>query len=364
MESPRRPNHADPRSWATLDVVDAPPRAIPPHDLGVRLIGIPLLGIVIPQVTGVYGDIPPTSPFYWAGFFYFILLSFILWQGNRYLLIKQRERFDWLDHPLRKAALLVVANAFYTVPVTVLMLLAWYRAAGFPSADWGVIRSVSIIVLTCVVFVTHAYETVHLIHQRSQDALRVEQLERARVESELEALRNQLDPHFVFNSLNALAHLVETDSARALTFTECLADVYHYVLLNRNRELVLLRHELDFLDNYHKLVCLRYGNALILRVAGDQSQVDTRRLPPISLQVLLENAVKHNVVTAASPLGVEVLIGDGFVSMENPRRPGSAARMGSGLGLQNLDARCRLILGRGIEVVATSERFAVRLPTM
>ena len=348
--------------WQAAEELEGRAPVRPLHDLRVRLVGVPLLGVTIPQVTGLFGPLRPSSPAYWAGFFYFILLSLLIWQGNRYLLIKQRARLDWLDAPVRKAVTLIVASIFYTVPLTVAMLVGWYRAAGFPTVDWVAVRTVTIIVLTCVIFVTHVYETVHLIHQRSQDALRVERLERARVEAELEALRSQVDPHFLFNSLNTLAHLVETRSAHALLYTERLADLYRYILLNRGRALVSVRDELEFLDTYYQLIRLQYGDALVVTVTGDRARLDDRWLPPISLQVLLENAVKHNTISPQTPFAVRVVFDHATASVENLRVARRQEPRTSRLGLQNLDARCRLVVHVGIEIDATAERFLVRIP--
>lgn len=344
--------------------IQAPRPPLPLHDLRARIVGIPLFGIAIPQATGLFGNLRPTSPVYWLGVFYFVLLSFVVWQGNRFLLIKQRERFDWLDRPARKALILIASSVTYTAPVTIGMLVLWYRFARLSTVDWVVIRTVVIVVLTVVIFVTHVYETVYLIRQRMRDALRFEQLERARVEAELEALRNQVDPHFICNSLNALLHLIEVRSTRAQDFVERLADVYNYVLLNRHRELVTLRDELGFLDNYYRLVQLRYGEGLRLQVTADRARLDACRIVPISLQILLENAVKHNSVSPDTLLDVSVRLDDTVVSMENGLRPHIPPKPSSRLGLQNLDARCRLVVGRGIEVIETADRFTVRLPVV
>src|SRR5262249_25427170 len=158
------------------------------------------------------------------------------------LLFKQREHFDWFSNPVRKLLMLVTANVVYTAPITVLGLVAWFRIAGAP-VDW---RAIEVVVLTnviCVLFVTHAYETLFLIRERESDMTRVERLQRLRAQAELAALKAQVDPHFLFNSLNTLGHLITRDAERAREFCDALAQVYRYVLDSRHRNLATLGDE-------------------------------------------------------------------------------------------------------------------------
>ena len=332
------------------------------NDLRIRLAGIPFFGIVIPNLTGLFGPIGPRSALYWLGYAWFVLLSGLIWQGNRYFLIQQRRYYDWFDHAWRKVTLLLFANVFYTAPLTALMLAAWYRFAGFAAVDWSVIRLVTLMNVVCVVFITHVYETVYLIQQRESDLVAVARLDRARAEAELLALKSQVSPHFLFNSLNALAHLILSDPQRALRFTEGLADTYRYILTNGERDLVPLADELAFAEGYVGLLQLRFGDAVRMVVEG-QDGIDSLLVPPISIQVALENAVKHNVFDRESPLLVRVRVSAERVSVSNPLRP-KAAPGSPRLGLANLDERCRRVTGQGIEVRLGGSEFEVVMPAL
>src|SRR5580658_6861824 len=170
------------------------PRPPPIDDRLLRRIGIPAFGLVIPHLTGLFGAHSPREAAYWCGVVWFVALAWIIWHANRWLLFKQREHVNWFGEPLQKIMLLLVGVVFGTVPVTVAMLVAWYRLAGFTAVDWRAIETVTLTNTICVVFVTHVYETVFLIKERESDLVRVERAERARAEAELEALRAQLDP--------------------------------------------------------------------------------------------------------------------------------------------------------------------------
>ena len=333
---------------------------LPLNDLRARLVGIPLFGIVIPHLGGLFGPLGPGSPVYWAGCAWFVLLSAALWHGNRFFLVQLRRRYDWLDYPSRKAGLLLGANVLFTAPLTLAAVASWYRFAGL-AADWPRAAAVTLVTVICVVFVTHVYETVDLIHQRERDLLAVARLDRARLEAELFALKSQIDPHFLFNCLNGLVHLIPRDPARAAEFTERLAEVYRYILMNRERDLVPLAEELAFAEGYVGLLRLRFGDAVRLRrdIGGP---VDGYLVPPVSLQVLLENAVKHNAVEPLAPLEIRIALADGRIEVGNRRSSPAPAPRSAGIGLANLDDRCRRVAGRGLEVRADPTIFTVVLP--
>ncbi len=332
----------------------------PIHDVGIRLILIPAFGIAIPYFVGYFGPYGMQSPLYWAGLAWSILIAFTIWHGNRFFLLRQRRHYDWFQHPVRKICVLLFANVFYTAPVAVGMLLAWYRAAGF-GPDWNAIRTATLCCVICVVFITHVYETAYLIQQRETDLLAVERLDRARMEAELAALKAQVTPHFLFNSLNTLGWLIERDPRRALEFNQDLAEVYRYILAANRRELVPLGEEIDFATRYFNLLRRRFGRELELFVDDPGDRRGQWFLPPISLQTLLENAVKHNSHSPRNPLLVTIAFGADCVIVSNAKRPRAQAVPGACVGLRNLDDRCRLALGRAIEV-ADGADFVVRVP--
>ena len=330
------------------------------RDLRIRLIMVPLFAVVIPNATGLFGSLGVRDAVYWAGYLWFGLLSFSIWHGNRWMLLAQRRRLDWFHHPGRKISILVLANIFFTAPLSVAMLYGWYRANGL-AADWGAIRAATLMSVICVLFITHVYETVYLIQQRGSDLMQFEKLERAKAEAELEALKAQVDPHFLFNSLNTLAWLIQNDATGALRFNESLAEVYRYILHNRSRELVMATEELAFLDRYYELIRLRFGDAVELELPAVDT-LERQLIPPISLQILLENAVKHNEFSREHPLRVRLWTEAAGLAMSNNFRPRATVREPGRIGLRNLDERCRLVVGRGIEVRTEAGVFTVTVP--
>lgn len=329
----------------------------------VRAIGIPGFGLSIPSLTGLFGDYTWRDEQTWLGYVYFIFLAFVIWQGNRYMLFSQRSYYSWFSKPWIKIFLMVFANVYYTVPVTVLMLVFWYMYSGLPAIDWDVIVTVSLTNVICVLFVTHIYETVFLIKERESDLVRMERLERTKAQAELEALKYQIDPHFMFNSLNTLSHLIESNPKNASKFNERLAEVYRYILSNKDRNLVFLEEELAFLDDYFELFKLRFGEAIHMTVDIPKREMRKFLSPPISLQILLENCIKHNSFTKRAPLKIEVWREDNFLIISNNKKTKEVLNK-NGIGLKNLSERYELLTELQPEIQEEDEFFRVKLPLL
>ena len=334
------------------------------NDIGFRLILIPFFGIAIPLVTRM---IDAHSFSHWTlklAYAYSIGIAFVIWQGNRYLLFSLRSYFDWFNRPVRKIIALLLAISFFTIPVCVVLLLGWYQLFNDGRVNWEVVRTSTLIIMICVIFITHVYETVFLVKDSESEMLRSAQLERLKAQAELQALKGQIDPHFMFNSLNTLTWLIEEAPAKAKVFNEHLADVYRYILNNRSRELVMLGEEMRFLDDYFSLLRIRYGEAVRFRVEVSPELFDQYMVLPISLQVLAENGVKHNEFSMREPLEINVSLDGSRLWVWNRLAKKEVVRTSSGVGLANLDERCKVAMGMPLEVVETAGRFAVYLPIL
>jgi len=328
----------------------------------MRLIGIPFFGIAIPNLTGLFGNLSYTDVRYWFGYLYFIILAAAIWQGNRYLLFRTRKRFTWFDKPIEKLVLLFMNNIFYTTPLTIAWLCMWYNLAGFSAIKWDVILVVALMNVICVLFVTHVYETVFMVKEQQNEQVKNAELQRAKAEAELAALKNQIDPHFMFNSLNTLTHLIKVDGTKALEFTENLAEVYRYILSQKDQTLVLLDDELDFTHKYTDLLHLRFGNALIIKKSFNGTAGKDFLIPPTSVFVAFENAVKHNEISEKTPMYIDVDVREGNLFISNSIRERKNKAHSSGIGLKNLDERFKLLTGKKIITKREGESFIVQLP--
>jgi hypothetical protein len=334
------------------------------NDIGFRLILIPFFGIAVPVITRMIDHKAFSNLEIKLSYLYTILIAFLIWQGNRYLLFTLRAYFDWFKKPFRKILVLLVAISFYTIPVSTLLLVGWYHFFAKGVVNWGVVFTSTLIIMICVIFIVHVYETVFLVKDSESEMVRTEQLERAKAEAELEALKNQIDPHFIFNSLNTLSHLIEERPEKAKQFNDSLADVYRYILQNKAKSLVLLREEMFFLNDYFSLLKIRFEKAIHLNMEVDESCFDQYLIPPISLQLLMENAIKHNEFSDANPLVVSMRLENEELIVRNNVRKKTLRKTSSRIGLENLTERYRLITNKQLNIESLPEEFIVRLPVL
>lgn len=320
------------------------------NDIGFRVILIPFFGIAIPLVTGM---IDYDSFTLWKSkfsFLYTIGIAFVIWQGNRYLLFTLRSYFDWFNKPIRKIIALLLAVSFYTILVSALLLTGWYHVFAKGNVQWNIVFTATLIIMICVIFITHVYETVFLVKDSESEMVRNAQLEKARILAELEALKNQIDPHFIFNSLNTLSHLIEERPAKAKQVNDNLADVYRYILQNKSRDLVFLSEEIIFIKDYFSLLKIRFEDAVQLDLNIDENIYDKFLIPPISLQVLIENAIKHNEFSDTSPLAISITFVPDELLVHNKSNKKIVRKPSSKIGLQNLNERYKLTTDKSVLV--------------
>jgi LytS/YehU family sensor histidine kinase len=291
-------------------------------------------------------------------------MAFLVWQGNRYLLFTLRAYFNWFNRPVKKIIALLLAISFYTIPLSVCLLSGWYHLFANGMINWNVVFTTTLIIMICVIFIVHVYETVFLVKESETEMVKNEQLERARAEAAMEALKNQIDPHFIFNSLNTLSHLIDEHPAKARLFNDNLAVVYRYILQSKNKNLVMLQEEMNFLKDYFYLLKIRFEDAVELNIQVEEPRYHQYLIPPISLQVLAENAIKHNGFHDDLPLSITVTLSDDALLVHNKVFIKTPRKASSGTGLQNLDERYRLVTGKTISIKNTGKDFIVSLPLL
>nr|WP_280743666.1 MULTISPECIES: histidine kinase [unclassified Parabacteroides] len=188
---------------------------------------------------------------------------------------------------------------------------------------------------------------------------RLSDAEKEKIRYQYETLKAQINPHFLFNSLNVLSSLAYQDAEKTNLFAKKMSGVYRYLLLTNDRPLVSLREELAFLESYVFLEQIRFEDALFVEVADSSAHLN-RMLIPVSLQLLVENAIKHNVTTAANPLTIRIHITDEGILVSNNLQLRSSVDRG-GVGLKNLQKQYALH-DKSLEVTRTDTDFIVKLP--
>jgi hypothetical protein len=333
------------------------------NDRMVKIIGVPALGILIQNLTGLI-----TNRLYSVGeliacYVFFISVAFLIWEGNVRLMYYIRERFPWSKKGYYKTIIAVsLINIVYSGILATLLLRLWIACAREPQSGNGHLVNSVLVFIICTSFITNMYEILFLSLEKEYNESRVEQLNAAKAQAELEALKNQIDPHFIFNSLNTLSFLITRDPANARLYNDTLARVYRYILSNKERDLVMLREEVEFISNYFYLLKIRFADAISMTIEITDLSAENFLIPPISLQALVENAIKHNEFSERKPLTIDVSISADYVIVRNIMNRKSNPEATSKIGLNNLDNRYKLITKRNIQVENNFESFTVRLP--
>lgn len=201
---------------------------------------------------------------------------------------------------------------------------------------------------------------IYLSSLKQKMILEFEAMKAENARSRFEALKNQLDPHFLFNTFNTLDSLIEEDTEKARDYLQQLSSVFRYVI--SNKEYTTLENELKFVHSYNDLMQLRYENSLVFEFNIDEQYLGYG-IVPLSIQTLIENAIKHNVVSAEQPFVIRIVVGpDPVVTVSNEIRPKKNLQSGSGIGLSNLTERFRLKLQKEIEISDKDGIFTVILP--
>jgi LytS/YehU family sensor histidine kinase len=217
--------------------------------------------------------------------------------------------------------------------------------------------------------VVGAHEVVHNFFELRRMDKEREELKKAHLQSQLDSLKSQVNPHFLFNSLNTLLSLISTSPERAERFVEELSSVYRYLLQTNQHELATLRQELDFAHSYFHLLKTRFGAGIELTLRIDDDLLE-HRLPSLTLQLLLENAVKHNVIAAATPLAISIRTEYGghaeagrLVVRNNLQRKVQQVPS-SRMGLNNIITKLKLLNQTEAVITEDEDFFTVTLPLL
>ena len=271
----------------------------------------------------------------------------------------------WEEQPLQRAGLQLVTILGLTFILSVIAPRIYFWLAPLPpplqgNRSWAMVKN-DIIGMLSTLIGTGIYLAMSFFHHWKTKSLEAEQYKVAAAQAQIEALKAQLDPHFMFNSLNTLTELVEVNSSRSLDFLKNFGQVYRYVLQTREHESVTLQEELDFADSYLFLLKTRFGEAI--QVEKNIAEADLEKhLPPMTLQLLLENTVKHNTLTASKPLQIRLATDGQWLIVENNLQPKSSKGYSSGIGLNNIRERVLRLSHQEPVIENGSAVFRVKIP--
>ncbi|MEP6950954.1 MAG: histidine kinase [Ginsengibacter sp.] len=330
-------------------------------DKYLRLLFIPFLGVLIPFFSGIISYTSYSIPQLIAINLYYILLSCCIWAGASWIHRKMRFIFKSFRNPIIKVLSVSLIGGLFGAAISGIFSIAWYKISK-ENFNWSPIFKCIAFSSLAVLLFTLIYEILFLSNQRNLYTKIVDQLDWERSKAEMSVLKNELEPHFIFNCLNTLSYLILNDPQTAHTFNSKLATVYKYFLINKDRELITLQGEIEFIENYFFVLQVRHDNKLHLITEINNHREGTIMILPYALQILVENAIKHNEFTDADPLNIRVVLNGEYIQIKNNKRPKPYLVNSTGIGLRNLSSRYRLICNKDILIETTENEFIVKLP--
>lgn len=295
------------------------------------------------------------------GLLYFAFATWSIAAGCRLIVSKARNMFRIHHSPLMKIAALSSGTIVCSSILVTAFVIIWLMITN-QQLNWNLILNAVLTSAVVVLIFTLIYEILFLTKERLLDNKIVNQLDNERVNAELSVLKNELDPHFMFNSLTTLSHLIHADADKAYLFNSKLAEVYKYILINKDRELISVNNELEFIEDYFFLLHIRHEEKMILQVHPGDRDLQTAMILPCALQILVENAIKHNDFSGKEPLNIDIAMNGEYIQVMNNVKPKPYLVNSTKIGLKNLSDRYKLTCNKNIAIQNKNNHFIVKLP--
>jgi len=289
-----------------------------------------------------------------------VLVSYIIY----FTTLKFDKILPWHQHSNNRLLFGLVVHYLLSILISVTFLYAYFSLF-LEEGDFFIANRQYLIKLSILIFIIiFIYSVVYfaLFSYYSFATLQIETVkqERKQIDLQLKALKSQLSPHFLFNCLNTISSLAHANVDKADLFIRRLVKMYQYTLNSYNTKLIILEEELRFLESYQYLIMTRFENKLFVNI-DIPKDILASRIPPLTLQMLLENSVKHNVLNVENPLKVSIFIKDNAICIQNNITETSIKATSFHIGLKNINSRYLLLAGKGISITNGSD-FSVSIP--
>lgn len=297
------------------------------------------------------------------------LYSFGLGFGNGYLNVLLDKKWDWLEQTNLRVYYGILVTVLYTIPAVlgidyiIFVFIQDLPLDKFFSERMIWVHLFYIILSLGVSTFMQARSFMVKWKQASKTEVTQQRIIAGTANAKFETLKNQIDPHFLFNSLNVLSSLIEENPDNAQRFTTSLSKIYRYVLEQKDKELVSVAEELSFAKTYMNLLKMRFENSLFYELPETGINPEAK-VVPLSLQLLLENTVKHNVVSEQKPLNIRIFVDGDYLAIQNDLQKKEVIQSRQGVGLQNIVDRYGIITNRNVLIEQSEKTFTVRIPIL
>ncbi len=337
---------------------------------GFRLARISAIQLAVPVVTGMFIAWISYPQGFRSLHFIPFLLAYSLTLGIpcmkvfEYTEWKLDQHISWLDRPWGRFFLSVILEMGTGILILAVINILFYGLVQKQGSAVLIGKTKEGLVYMAISIVGGILlvNSIHFLRSWKQAAVNEEKLKREIVAAEYEVLKNQVNPHFLFNSFTALSVLVYKDPEKAVAFIRELSHVFRYVLESREEEVVSFAREINFLESVIFLNQIRYEAAFQVThsVAGDAD----RFILPMALQMLVENAIKHNAFSASRPLRMTIAEENGYIVVKNNLQPQRTTMVSNQVGLNNIISRYAYLTNKAVVIEKTEDQFIVKLPVL
>ena len=296
------------------------------------------------------------------GVLWAFLISTTQWLGHTYFQIKIGENYSWLNEPFKRfyITLLTIIGysifAYAVVQIIMNLIVSGQLPDAFIHFDFDYWSFPAIISLIIALI----FSAIGFFKAWKNEVVEKEKMKNEMLSYKYESLRNQINPHFMFNSLNVLADLVYEDQKTAVKFIHQFSDIYRYVLDSREKELVPLSEELEFVNKYIYLLKIRFENKLMINIENNSN--NNPLIVPLALQLLIENAIKHNEVSTKNNLIIKVNIENDYLNVSNKILKKNIGETSKQIGLKNLTQQFSYFTDKEVTIVEVNNEFIVKIP--
>jgi two-component system LytT family sensor kinase len=332
----------------------------------VTIILVPLASLIIPVIFFGWGF---TRPPYltWMVYTSTFIVTAAIWLGNRFILIWARGRYPAFSDTRKRLWVQSTVMLIYTIITNnvlgyLLDICGLKHEHPYPPFDLRfVVTNSNAAAIFCSLTVVAIYESIYFKRELEKSVKEREMLKRESLYAQLDALKTQVNPHFLFNNLNTLVSIIPEDPKRAVDFVQQMSKVYRHILEVKDEHSIPLKEELDVLKAYAFLLKTRFGDNLEITINVPEEKLN-RKIIPLSLQILMENAIKHNIVSSEKPLRIDVFAENGQLVVSNNLQKKNQLNESTGIGLDNIRNRYKLLSERKVEVEENGSSFTVSIP--
>ncbi|GAB4036059.1 sensor histidine kinase [Spirosoma gilvum] len=336
----------------------------PLSDKWMRMLGVPLLALAGQWAMYGYTNVP--YPDDWRIPFFFVLGSVLVWETNRWGIIFSRRRYPeqaqtW-QRVLYQLSWFIVFASFIRITQTWFyqQIGLWHSAQLFEFKPYFFNTLVSVV---GTVQIAAVYEGIYLYQRWRISYDEAQELKKVNLQSQLDSLKTQINPHFLFNNLNSLSSLITSDAQQAEQFLDELSSVYRYLLRQNDRDLCPLSDEIQFINAYFHLLKTRFGDGIFMEMDVDERSLICL-IPPLTLQLLVENAIKHNIISVGQPLTIRLYTQQENLYVENNLQVKKVAVASNQVGLQNIMMKYKLLDHPSVTVYQDETTFRVGIPLL